>query len=112
MTNSNPSFYAPQIFTVENYQIWSVRMKPYFETYLFCDAGMEEKFLQQLLADSINVQKNALPKELLNQARLLRVFFKHKTKRRKKKEEILQVKKTIKRIEHQLLKQNLRRSNF
>lgn len=85
MTSNNLFFNTPEIFTNKYYQIWSVRMNSYFETYDLLYVVMEERSLQTLLANPITVQMKALSKEFSDKIRLLRVFFKDKTKRRKRK---------------------------
>lgn len=60
-------------------------MNSYFETYDLLYVVMEERSLQTLLANPITVQMKALSKEFSDKIRLLRVFFKDKTKRRKRK---------------------------
>ncbi|KAK4733887.1 hypothetical protein R3W88_008148 [Solanum pinnatisectum] len=59
-------------------------MKSYFEAYGLWNIVMKKQSLQTL-HNSIIVQMKILLKELSNKTKLLRVFFNHKTKRKKKK---------------------------
>ncbi|KAK4724328.1 hypothetical protein R3W88_027107 [Solanum pinnatisectum] len=78
-------FECPTNFTDKNYQIWYVRIKPYFETYVICEVVMEEKPLQPLSANQTKVQIKALSKKLLHKTMSSHVFLKNKIKRRKRK---------------------------
>ncbi|KAK4716351.1 hypothetical protein R3W88_014689 [Solanum pinnatisectum] len=87
MASNSLSLNAPKIFTDENYQIWSVRIKPFFETYVICEVVMEEKSLQPLFAYHTKVQIKALPKKLLHKTMSSKVILNNKIKtfKRKKK---------------------------
>ena len=85
MASSSLSFNAPKKFTDKNYQIWSVRIKSYFETYVICEVVMEEKPLQPLSANHTKVQIKTLSKKLLHKTMPSHVFLKNKIKRRKRK---------------------------
>ena len=85
MASSCLSLNAPQIFTDENYQIWSVRIKSYFETYVICEVVMEEKLLQPHSANHTKVQIKALSNKLLHNTMSSHVFLKNKSKEEKEK---------------------------
>jgi len=51
MASNSLSLNAPKIFTGENYQIWSVKMKSYLEAYDLWEVVMEDVPLQPLPAN-------------------------------------------------------------
>lgn len=77
MTSINIFLNAQQSSTDENYQNWSVKFKPYFETYDLLNNMMEEKMLQQLFANPMVLQIKAYSKEFSYKTMILRMIFMH-----------------------------------
>ncbi|KAK4716609.1 hypothetical protein R3W88_014947 [Solanum pinnatisectum] len=82
MASSSLSLNAPQIFTDENYQIWFVRIKPYFEIYVICEVVMEFNLSLQIIK---KFRLKHFQKNLLHNTVSSHVFLKNKIKRRKRK---------------------------
>ncbi|XP_016504642.1 uncharacterized protein LOC107822615 [Nicotiana tabacum] len=59
MASSDLSLNTPQTFTGENYQIWSVKMKSYLETYDLWEVVMKDKLIQSLPANPTLAQIKA-----------------------------------------------------
>ncbi|XP_009592715.1 uncharacterized protein [Nicotiana tomentosiformis] len=59
MASSGLSLNTPQTFTGENYQIWSVKMKSYLETYDLWAVVMKDKLIQSLPANPTLAQIKA-----------------------------------------------------
>jgi len=62
-----------------------VKIKSYLKTYDLLNVVMEEQSLRAIPENSIIVQNQILSKEISDKTRSLRVFFMHKTIRRKRK---------------------------
>ncbi|XP_070049773.1 uncharacterized protein [Nicotiana tomentosiformis] len=59
MASSGLSLNTPQTFTGENYQIWLVKIKSYFEAYDLWEVVMEDKLIQPLPANPTLAQIKA-----------------------------------------------------
>ncbi|XP_070049016.1 uncharacterized protein [Nicotiana tomentosiformis] len=64
MESSGLSLNTPQTFTSENYQIWSVKMESYLETYDLWKVVIEKKLIQPLPANPTLAQIKAHSDEI------------------------------------------------
>lgn len=87
MASNNFSFNAPEIPTDKTYQIWSVRIKPYFETYVICEVYNNILWILQ------KFRLKDFQKELLDTSCWRYFFLAQTQKKEKKKEENFEVRK-------------------
>lgn len=107
MASNSLSLNSPPIFTDENYQILSVRRNPYFETCVICEIVMNEKPLQLF-----SVQTKAILGKRLQMTMSPHVLLKNKSQEEKNKRRNFESSKTMKKVQHQLPKQKIRRIIF